>query len=191
MTILKTNEKKVFDFSSIRRKWGSDLIKTLASILVIFFFFLYKWQYKQNRRRHLHNLGILRIDKALPCQLKTLAWQYLWWKEVPGYKEREFSLIKDFQDSKHHPLQGKRISAAIREHSRNPVKWGETWHFTLRIPTHVHAQVYKHTLENIEWKRGLMSWDREDPEVSRKRSRDISTVVWPTPSCLSAKEMKV
>ena len=85
--------------------------------LLYFFFFLLKWQYKQNRRRHLHNLGILWIDKALSCQPKTVAWQYLWWKAVPGYKEREFSLIKDFQDSKHHPLQGKRISAAISEHS--------------------------------------------------------------------------
>lgn len=165
---------------------GSDLIKSLASMLLTFF--LLKWQYKQNRRRHLHNLGILWIDKALSCQLKTLAWQYLWWKVIPGYKEREFSLIKDFWDSKHHPLQGKRISAAISEqsyYSLNPAKWGETRHFTLMIPTHVHAQVYKQTLENMEWNRGQMSWDREDPEVSRgKKQRHFN-------SCLTDSQLKV
>lgn len=147
-------------------------------------FFLLKWQYKQNRRRHLHNLEILWIDKALSCQLKTLAWQYLWWKVVPGYKEREFSLIKDFQDSKHHPLQGKRISAAISEqsyYSLNPAKWGETRHFTLRIPTHVHAQVYKQTLENTEWEDWWVGTGRT-LRSQGERSRDISTVVWLTPS---------
>lgn len=57
------------------------------------------------------------IDKALSCQLNTFAWQVFRYKEVPCYREKEFSLIRDFWDSKHHFLQGKRISADISEHT--------------------------------------------------------------------------
>lgn len=145
--------------------------------------FLLKWQYKQNRRRHLHNLGILWIDKALSCQLKTLAWQYLWWKVVPGYKEREFSLIKDFQILNTIPFRARGLVLLFQNSlttvwiqlsgERQGISSQDT---NTRTCTSVQTDFREYGWEDW-WVGTGRTWG-----LKGERSRDISTVVWLTPS---------
>lgn len=158
----------------------------------LFFYTRHKWQYKHNRRKHLHILEILWLIRHY-----LVSWhmhnKYLWYNVVPTYREIEFGLIIDFQDFKNHSLQGKRISAYISEHSLITF-WiqllsGEENIFDSQYTnTHTHecAQTHSETLE-WEYRKGWWIGTRRS---QGKRNRKLKAVSdWLT--ITSAKEMKV